>query len=231
MEHLGSGWDFVKHLIFDLCANMVSRCIRWAWEWIIVCSCMGCIFSMMVLVAPFSGWKIASPWFFTKSIGKKWFVQGICHPCFVEEISRGIKNLCVKPPPSRGCTKKKNTTRWDPAGPKLQVYTMWIFPLPSLKLTWNLKIDHLERRFLLENTIFRCYVSSTEGKMRDSWQHQLTGPMGLLLITHVFQPSGAWCRFLVNSTMTNLYSMSGENNHCCPWQGEIFGMFLLPTKC
>ena len=30
------------------------------------------------------------PWFCTKTIGKKWFVQGICHPCFIEEISRGI---------------------------------------------------------------------------------------------------------------------------------------------
>ena len=37
-------------------------------------------------------YAFASPWLFcTKTIGKKWFVQGICHPCFVEEISRGMK--------------------------------------------------------------------------------------------------------------------------------------------
>ena len=35
--------------------------------------------------------------------------------------------------------------------------------LPSLKLTWPLKIDPWKRRFLLETTIFRCHVSFREG--------------------------------------------------------------------
>jgi len=36
--------------------------------------------------------------------------------------------------------------------------------LPSLKLTWPLKIDPWKRRFLLETTIFRCFVTFREGK-------------------------------------------------------------------
>ena len=35
--------------------------------------------------------------------------------------------------------------------------------IPSLKLTWPLKIDPWKRRVLLETTIFRCYVSFREG--------------------------------------------------------------------
>ena len=35
--------------------------------------------------------------------------------------------------------------------------------LPSLKLTWNLKMTPWKRRFLLETIIFRCYVSFREG--------------------------------------------------------------------
>ena len=39
----------------------------------------------------------------------------------------------------------------------------WKHHLPSLKLTWHLKIDHWKRIFLLETTIFRCCVSFREG--------------------------------------------------------------------
>ena len=35
--------------------------------------------------------------------------------------------------------------------------------IPSLKLTWHLKIHPWKRRFLLETIIFGCYVSFREG--------------------------------------------------------------------
>ena len=38
-------------------------------------------------------------------------------------------------------------------------YNLLFVSLPSLKLTYPLKIDPWKRRFLLETTIFRCYVS------------------------------------------------------------------------
>ncbi len=52
------------------------------------------------------------------------------------------------------------------------VWTIWRYSnhrhaknvLPSLKLTYPLKIDPWKRRFLLETIIFRCYVNFREGK-------------------------------------------------------------------
>jgi len=40
--------------------------------------------------------------------------------------------------------------------------------LPSLKLTWHLKIDHWKRNFLLETTIFRGYVGFRECEFNES---------------------------------------------------------------
>ncbi len=46
----------------------------------------------------------------------------------------------------------------------------WWQLLPSLKLTFShLKIDFWKRSFLLETTIFRCYVSFREGSCRAQW--------------------------------------------------------------
>jgi len=44
-------------------------------------------------------------------------------------------------------------------------FDMVMKKIPSLKLTWHLKIDLWKRRFLLKTTIFRGYVSFREGKM------------------------------------------------------------------
>ena len=49
-----------------------------------------------------------------------------------------------------GCLKFRNPARWR-------------FQIPSLKLTWPLKIDPWKRRFLLETIVFRGYVSFREG--------------------------------------------------------------------
>ena len=40
---------------------------------------------------------------------------------------------------------------------KVQIY------LPSLKLTWHLKIGHPKRKYIFQPLIFRCYVSFREG--------------------------------------------------------------------
>ena len=54
--------------------------------------------------------------------------------------------------------------------------------LPSLKLTWPLKIDPWKRRFLLETTIFRCYVSFRKGNDvflgSSHWGFQSLNPIG-----------------------------------------------------
>ena len=44
--------------------------------------------------------------------------------------------------------------------------------IPSLKLTWHLKITHWKRRFLLDTIIFRCYVSFRECILVKLWYLQ-----------------------------------------------------------
>ena len=44
--------------------------------------------------------------------------------------------------------------------------------LPSLKLTWHLKITPWKRRFLLETIVFRCYVSFREGSFQGENQQK-----------------------------------------------------------
>ena len=46
--------------------------------------------------------------------------------------------------------------------------------LPSLKLTWHLKIDPWKRKFLLETIIFRCYVSFRE--CTSCFRSRIVGP-------------------------------------------------------
>jgi len=46
---------------------------------------------------------------------------------------------------------------------KIHHFQIWGITVPSLKLTYPLKIDPWKRRFLLETIIFRRYVSFREG--------------------------------------------------------------------
>ena len=84
-------------------------------------------------------YAFASPWFFTKSIGKKWFVQGICHPCFVEEISRGILlGIEISTSPTNLLqTVKKNHSLHDPnaANDTLKDFVQDVKRLSHKKLT------------------------------------------------------------------------------------------------
>ena len=51
------------------------------------------------------------------------------------------------------------------AGLKAPIFEL--YDIPSLKLTYPLKIDPWKRRFLLEMIIFRGYVSFREGNWPD----------------------------------------------------------------
>ena len=48
----------------------------------------------------------------------------------------------------------------------LFAFTSMLKPLPSLKLTWHVKMDGWNTSFLLGWPIFRCYVSFREGNHR-----------------------------------------------------------------
>ena len=54
-------------------------------------------------------------------------------------------------------------TGWSVKSEVFKGFQSFSKEIPSLKLTWPLKIDPWKRRFLLETTIFRCYVSFREG--------------------------------------------------------------------
>ena len=101
---------------------------------------------------------------------------------------------------------------------------IWI---PSLKLTWHLKIHHWKRRFLFETIIFGCYVSFREGRSRYNFKH----PFFREMLTQKSATSGggkgrAWWDWMHDlSAFSSLSQGVFPVVFCLQWR--IYWMFLV----
>ena len=91
----------------------------------------------------------------------------------------------------------------------------WNHPLPSLKLTWHLKMVVSNRNLLFQRSIFRCYVSFQGGFSLDL-PGRLTWNRTIEVWKIIFLSKMVICRFHVNLQCVTITHI------CAEWDWKIF---------